>query len=444
MIKKFNEFIAQENLFKHDDKILIAVSGGIDSMTLLHLFNQCNFNFSVAHCNFKLREQESDGDQEFLERFCIDNKIELFVKSFDTKETATMNKVSIQMAARELRYNWFEKTIKENGFSKYATAHNLNDIAETFIINLTRGTGIKGLSGIKAKNGNLVRPLLFAKRTEIESYAKENNINFRHDSSNNETKYLRNAIRHKIIPVLESLNPSVLDSIKHTTSLLKGAENSYLKEVNHLKKKILKPNGQAIQLDFAEITSHKLNAELMYEIIADHGFSYDIAKKLTGFKSLQAGKTFYSKTHKIVCNRDAFLLIELVDSDCEEYELEMDNEQHELPVKLNFKKLEANNNLEISRNTATATLDFDLLTFPLKIRRWRHGDVFHPFGMKGKKKLSDYFTDQKFSLIDKDNVWLLTSGDEIVWIINHRTDNRFRITQSTKKILEITYKELSE
>lgn len=437
MIEEFYTYIKKENLIDSGDRVLLTISGGIDSMTMLDLFMKSNLKFSLAHCNFSLRGAESDGDQEFLERFVLNNKLELFSKRFDTVEFAKKNNISIQMAARDLRYTWFNKIADEYGFTKIATAHNLNDVVETFFINLTRGTGIHGLTGIKPKNNNIIRPLLFAKRKQIKKYSFENNVSYREDSSNAETKYLRNAIRHKIIPVLEELNPSFIDSVGHTTTILKSAEDSFNKHINEIKKDVISTENGSIFLSIDRLTELDINPALLFELLNPYGFTFDTITRLLRAIKSQPGKVFYSHTHKLVIDRKSLIIQELSTIESEEYLIAENQEELKYPLELSLKQIEVDEAFSIVRNRSVATFDADKLCFPLKLRRWKHGDIFHPFGMKGKKKLSDYFTDQKLSIIAKENIWILCCGEEIIWVVNHRSDNRYMVTKNTKRVLQI-------
>lgn len=439
MINKFKQYIAQEGLFAPDEKILLAVSGGIDSMTLLDLCMKAGFNIGIAHCNFKLRDAESDGDQEFIQKFALQHHLEIFIKIFNTKQYADDHKISIQMAARDLRYHWFQKLAAENKFDKIAVAHNLNDVVETFFINLTRGTGIKGLTGIKPLLGNIARPLLFAKRKEIKQYAIEHHIVYREDSSNSETKYLRNSIRHKIIPEFEHLNPSFLESVMGTISILKSAENTWNQQIDKHRQELIVPKDGAFRIGISSLDALKISPAEMFELLQPFGFSFDAIQKILSGPQKQPGKLFYSSTHKLLIDREYLIISELTELDNEEYLIKKGTGFMNAPINLTFNELIIEPGFDITRNRSVATFDADKLVFPLKLRKWKQGDFFYPFGMKGKKKLSDYFTDQKISIIDKEKTWLLLSEENIIWIVNHRTDNRYKVDRSTKTVLQITF-----
>lgn len=442
MIEAFHKYNLENQLIDSGDKILLTVSGGIDSMTMFHLFSTLNYSFGIAHCNFNLRGEESDRDEQFVKSSIEGMSLQLFTKSFDTKKFAQENKLSIQMAARKLRYEWFEEIALKYGFTKIATAHNLNDLAETFLINLTRSTGIKGLTGIKPRAGKIIRPLLFATRKQIEQYTKENCIDFREDSSNAETKYLRNAIRHKLIPELIKMNPSFLQGIVHTTDLLNDAESIYRKHIKQLKNASLTVKGDVHVIKRAPLRDQNITPALLYEILNEYGFSYDAAKKISCAAEGQSGIMFFSQSHTLLLNRDEILITELNKNETrDKYIIDSLTDTEHLPINLAITKHRIDNTFAIPKLNNHAIFDAQLIKFPLILRKWRNGDFFYPFGMKGRKKLSDYFTDHKFSLLDKKNTWLLTTDDDILWIINHRTDNRYKITGKSKSALHIVFME---
>lgn len=437
MKEQFLAFIKEQDLFNPKDKILLTISSGIDSMTMLHLFQQCGFDIAIAHCNFSLRGAESDGDEELISRTAQELGIPFHINRFETLKYADENKISIQMAARDLRYKWFDRLAKENNYAKIATAHNANDVVETMLINLTRGTGIHGLTGISVKNNHIIRPILFASRKDITSYASENNLSFREDSSNAETKYLRNAIRHEIIPQFEKLNPSFLKGVIHTAAILNDAEQVFNNHIKNLESRIITQKGTLVSIEIPALKSNKVSAAQLYEIISAYNFTFDTTERMLLNINNQPGATYFSDTHKMVKDRTAYILYPLTENEHEEYLINEDLLTFDGPLKLNIQRLPADKNFTLRRNREVGNFDFDKLQFPLKLRHWRKGDFFYPFGMRGRKKLSDYFSDQKVSIPEKENTWLLCSGDDIIWVVNHRTDNRFCITNSTKEVLQV-------
>ncbi|MBN2817883.1 MAG: tRNA lysidine(34) synthetase TilS [Bacteroidales bacterium] len=440
MQNRFQKFINEKNLLTPADEVLLTVSGGRDSMAMLHLFLQSEYKIGVAHCNFNLRGNESDTDQEFVKEFCGKHKIRFYAISFETAGYAKENNLSIQMAARELRYNWFNKIANECGYSKIATAHNLNDLAETFFINLTRKSGIKGLTGIPVKNGIIIRPLLFAGREEINNYIIKNQIPYREDSSNAQTKYLRNSIRHNIIPEFEKISPNFLESVETSTRLLNESNRIYTRFIDKLKQQILREIKDYVGIKISDLAEHQVSAEIMYEIISDYGFTYDNARNIIESINNQPGLTFMSDSYKLIKDRELLIIKEIKESDSKEYIIHSENREITTPIKLSFSKKKLTPDFEVNKINKIASFDADKILFPLSLRRWKMGDYFYPFGMDGKKKLSDFFVDKKLSLIEKEDVWVLSAGDDIIWVVNYRSDNRFRITKSTKTVLEIESK----
>jgi tRNA(Ile)-lysidine synthase len=437
LYKKFINNIDKLGLIRPDEKLLLTVSGGIDSISMFNLFLESDFSFAVAHCNFQLRGDESEGDQQFVENLAAKHQVKCFSVRFDTKEYAVKNKISIQMAARELRYNWFEKIATENGFDKISTAHNLNDVVETFLINLTRGSGLKGLSGIKSANGKIIRPLLFASRDEIEEYAGSIDIAYREDSSNSETKYLRNAIRHKIIPEFEKLNPSVLQSVLHSSRIISEASKVLDNRIEDVKNSLIRYNGELKLISISRLKELKISPEFFFEIISEYGFSFDSTVKILESLDNQPGISFYSEKFQLLKDREELIIKELNDLPADDYLLGPEIIFLEHPVRFDIKKFVISDVTEIKKEKQYATFDLEKLKFPLKLRKWHNGDFFYPFGLDGRKKVSDYFTDHKFSIFEKENTWLLVSGNDIIWIVGQRIDNRYKMTEKTKEILQI-------
>jgi len=439
MIKAFEEYIEKENLISTEESILIAVSGGIDSMVLLNLFQKSfKGRFAVAHCNFTLRGIESDLDEEFVADYCAKNQLKLFTKRFHTEDYAIKKGISIQMAARDLRYEWFNELALENAFDKIALAQHLDDQVETFFINLIRGTGIAGIHGILPLNGNLIRPLLFANRKMIQQYRIENNIPFREDQSNKSDKYIRNYIRHNISTEFEKLSPNFAFTLNENIARFKEVEDFYKSVIRkNLTNIITQKQGNTI-IDIAELKKLDFIELHLRELLSDKAFNNDTINKVSmGLNQALSGKVFESKTHELLFNRDKIIIREKLKSNQKEYLINKED-QNLKDLNLKFEKIENNLSSFITPSNI-AYFDFDKLKFPLKIRKWQKSDSFIPFGMKGRKKLSDFFIDKKLSNFEKEDLWLLMSDDEIVWIINYRTDERFRITKNTKTIYKITF-----
>ena len=433
MLEEFKKHIASNfsNLMEHE--FLLACSGGIDSVVLAHICHVLNLNFSIAHCNFKLRGKESDADEKFVEELAISYAKSYYVTSFNTNEYILENKVSLQVAARELRYNWFAKIMEENAIATLVTAHHADDNLETFLINLSRGSGIEGLTSIPEKTPSISRPLLPFSRDQILRYADENTLAWREDKSNQETKYLRNKIRHKIVPELKELHPTFLANFKASQNYLK--QTSVLLEgiIRTIRKSLFHELNGVYEIEVGALEKLDPLEPYIYHLFKPYGFS-DTKAIIELFTAL-SGKELYSRTHRLLKNRTHLLLQKLQSVVKENYFIEQNQPQIIDPITL--KIFEVNKVGVIA--PSIVYIDADLLQFPLEVRKWKTGDYLHPFGMKGVKKLSKYYKDEKYSLIDKENQWLLCSEDKIVWVIGKRADDRFKVTEKTKKIMAITY-----
>ncbi len=402
-------------------KYILALSGGIDSMVLADMLLQAKAEFVLAHCNFHLRGEESDGDEQFVREFAERNGLMLYVKQFDTLNYAEEHKLSIEMAARELRYAWFEELRQQLSCDYIAVAHHADDQLETFFINLLRGSGIRGLKGMQSINGHVIRPLLDLSRAEIQQYAIENGIKWREDHTNAETQFLRNKIRHELLPVIDSISKegraSILKSISHLAS-----ENELYRElVDEKLFQIVKKDGEV------QKTSHlsPLTPQLLFEWLRDYGFNSDQVHFIYEAMNGQPGTIFFSPTHKVTIERDGVELTPI----CQH-----DNTQ----VELVYEQHPNDDNFVIDKSPEVAQLDYDKLTFPLKLRMWQAGDRFYPLGMKGSRLLSDFMKDLKFTTRQKEECQVLTTAkDEIVWVVGRRVDERFKVTDKTKTILKI-------
>lgn len=440
MFDRFIKNINQKQLIEPAQKVLLAVSGGIDSMVLFHLFEKSGLEYGIAHCNFQLRGDESDGDENFVREQVQQHGIPAFFESFDTREYADLKGISIEMAARELRYGFFERIRIENHYDYIVTAHHQDDLIETFFLNLSRKTGIKGLTGIKEIKGKVLRPLLFASRAEIEQYAAQNYIEYREDSSNNEDVFQRNFLRLKILPLFSELNPSFKKNFLASVQNLKAAEEVYLGSMNAEKVKVRTTEGEKARISIFEL-KHSLYPEtLLHEILSEYGFNSAVIDEVYQSLETESGKQFYSKTHRVVKDReDLFISRMAVEEEEKLYYIEENDIELFAPMNLAIEKLNAVD-FEIIRDSRVACINRDEVNFPLLIRKWKHGDYFQPLGMTGFKKLSDFFIDQKIPLHEKENTWLLCSGKKIIWIMGHRLDNRFKVTPETEQVLKIEIK----
>ncbi|MFV7235382.1 tRNA lysidine(34) synthetase TilS [Flavobacterium sp. ZB4R12] len=433
MIEKLKNHIALNFPLLETKKLLLATSGGLDSMVMAHLFHKLNYEIALAHCNFQLRGMESFGDQNFVQEYAATNSIPLFVTQFDTKAFAEDYKLSTQVAARKLRYNWFYELLDTEKFDYILTAHHADDNLETFIINLTRGTGLEGLTGIPEQNEKVIRPLLLFSRQEIETYAKENTIQWREDSSNTSDKYLRNKIRHHLVPMLKELNPNFLSSFHKTQTYLQEAQAMVEDASIIVYQQVAKRDEDNIYFDLNQLKKLPNYKSYLYQWLKEFGFSawddiYDLVES-------QSGKQVFSPEFRLLKDRD-FLILSPMNfvNEKEEYLIDENQKEVKIPLNLSFCKVA---DISIVSNK-TIFVDANKLQFPLVLRHWNDGDVFQPFGMEGKsKKVSKLFKDEKLSLIDKENTWLLCSNNEIVWVVGIRQDERFRIENSTQNILKI-------
>ncbi|WP_282135642.1 tRNA lysidine(34) synthetase TilS [Seonamhaeicola maritimus] len=436
MLEPFKNHILSNLSFLNNARLLIAISGGVDSVVLTHLCYQLGLDISLAHCNFNLRGKESDGDEEFVVQLADNLDIEAFTESFNTEGYASENKMSIQMAARELRYYWFDELAQQLGFDYILTAHHADDNLETFLINFSRGTGLDGLTGIPEVNNKFVRALLPFSRENVIDYAKANNLIWRVDSSNASTKYLRNKLRHEVIPILKEINPSLLQSYQSTINNLSDATDIVEDHLElFFEDAVESIEDNKMTFNVSEFKKQNNPRAYLFETFKDYGFTeWNDALNLL---DAQSGKYILSSTHRLIKHQDNLLLSEIVPGELIEITIRDSNQEIETPFGvLSFSEVD-----EIENNSITAIyVDKALLKFPLLIRQWKVGDVFFPFGMKGKKKVSKYFKDEKLSLLDKESTLLLCSEDNIVWVVNRRADNRFRVTEETIEIIKIELK----
>jgi tRNA(Ile)-lysidine synthase len=439
MLAKFTTFIRDKELARQNDKILMAVSGGIDSMVMASLFLRAGYLTGIAHCNFSLRGKESDLDEELVKDFAGKHNAVFHSERFNTKEYAASKGISIQMAARELRYSWFEKIRSENGYSSVAVAHNFNDNTETLLLNLVRGTGITGLTGIKPRSNNIIRPLLFAKRSEIEEYSAAHGIVFREDRSNSDTKYLRNKIRHKVLPLLRELNPSVEDTLGETILRLTGINELVSDITARLRKELSEENGYSVLFDVNKLSPYCSNSSLIYELFRPYGSSGVPVDDLINIINGRTGSMVTTASHTILKDRELLIVRPLTEPDDAALIFNGIDELAGSGLFSEVVLLDADPHFIIPPAREVHCLDAGSLRFPLEVRHWRKGDSFYPLGMNNMKKLSDYFTDRKFSLFDKESALLLISGGTVAAILGERTDNRFRIGSSTSKILKLTF-----
>ncbi|SNR14646.1 tRNA(Ile)-lysidine synthase [Tenacibaculum jejuense] len=435
MLQDFKFHIEDDFPFLKETPFLIAVSGGIDSVVLCHLFHDLKYNFAIAHCNFKLRGEASDADEDFVKNLGKKLKVEVLIASFETEKYVTKEKLSIQIAARELRYNWFEKLIKERGFSHVLTAHHADDNLETFFINLTRGSGLDGLIGIPKVNKNIARPLLKFSREAIEKYALSNKIEWREDASNAEQKYLRNKIRHRLIPILKEINPNILNSFERVSQNLSESKKIVDDKVSEISEKILEIDGDLIKISVSEVLKLSNPKVYLYQLLKEYNFTeWNNVKDL--LKS-QTGKVVTSKTHELLRDRDFLLLNKRNLNESLKTQQEIGIGTFKIDDKTTIIIEKSLKNEATGKNSIL--VNKNLVTFPMIIKKWEVGDFFYPTGMKGKKKVSKFFKDHKLSKFEKERTWLLcTKENEIIWIVGYRQDRRFTASVSSKDVLKIS------
>ena len=437
MISKLNEHILKDFPFLAKSKLLIAISGGIDSVVLVHSLHTLGYQIALAHVNFQLRGAESDKDVNFINALAQELQIPVFIHKMDTNAYAVTNKVSIQMAAREIRYTWFERILEEKKYDYVLTAHHLDDSIETFFINLNRSAGLDGLTGIPQQNSKIIRPLLPFLRDQIVAYAKQNKLSWREDASNASTKYLRNKIRHDLIPILMDINPEFKKAFLASQKHLKKSQSLVHDYISIVKPTVWKESDDLIYISLKEILSLPNPDPVLYELLKEYGFTqwddvYDLVQA-------QSGKQVFSPTHFLLKDRE-YLILGVINIEKREKTREKRQIGDKFEIQNSEFRIETVAVEEFdSRLNNTEYIDKSKINFPLFVRKWQEGDYFYPLGMEGRKKISDFLIDQKIAQIEKEKIWLLCdSNDNIIWVIGKRLDNRFKITKNTTEVLKIT------
>lgn len=436
MQAQFDRHLKNRFPFMRGKKILLAISGGIDSVVLAVLCKNAHLDFAMAHCNFHLRGKESDGDEAFVENLANEWGIEVFVQPFDTEKYARENKISIQVAARELRYEWFQNLATELGFDYIFTAHHADDNLETFLIHTIRGTGLEGLTGIPERNENILRPLLIFSRKDIHDFAESEEISWREDSSNASKKYLRNKIRHDVLPVLKAENSQLLETFANTQKYLQEASGLLKEYTGILYDEIIEEIDRELHFDIEKIQEKSTPKAVLYQLLKPFGFTewenvYDLLLA-------QSGKMVFSATHRLVKDRGKLILTENPLETSEEQEIQIPYEVRDVVFPLG--KLTIFEAEKFQKSTQNEIyVDKNTIKFPLKLRKWKNGDYFYPFGMTGRKKVSAFLKDEKFSLTEKEKIWVLLSGNEIMWIVGQRADDRFKVEPNSAQILKIIF-----
>ena len=441
LLDSFQRYIDENDLATHDDRILLTVSGGVDSMVMLSLFTRCGYRVGVAHCNFQLRGAESDEDEVLVEDEAKKHGAAFYNRRFETRAEMERTGESMEMAARRLRYAWFDALSREHGYTAIAIAHHADDSIETFFINLLRGTGLRGLTGISTQVGKVIRPLLFASRKEILEYAVQNRIPFREDSSNRSTKYLRNKIRLGLIPRIREINPKFTDLMRRNIERLTDTQLFIEAAVAHMREEVVTQADGIATIHVERIEAAYPRNFAVYELLSSqYGFKGDVCDALCRALSEAAtGRRFYAREYVATVDRGRILVERIAPGDACEVTVEQGTQRSYCGnMVLYFEACDIDDIRAYDVPEQVALLDADLLRYPLRLRRWREGDTFIPFGMEGRKKVSDYLIDRKVSLPEKQRQFVLLSGDEIVWLVGRRIDDRYRLTPDTENVLRIT------
>ncbi|HEY0651984.1 MAG TPA: tRNA lysidine(34) synthetase TilS [Chryseosolibacter sp.] len=435
MVEQLLLHIQRHQLCKTTDKILLAVSGGVDSMVMLDLFRQVGFQIGVAHCNFQLRADDSAADESLVQRICLELHIPFYSRRFDTASFAEEHGLSIQVAARQLRYNFFAEVARNNGYAFIATAHHLNDSIETVLLNLARGTGIQGLSGIAVKNDRIIRPMLFATREQIVRYAENNSLEWREDTSNAHDDYQRNFIRHHLTPLFLKLNPNFEKTFQKNMERISGAFEMVQLHLGNFRKASIHQRDGVMHISKPDLKTHVHGDVLLWELLKSKGFNYEQCCDM--LSTSQPGKQFLTPSHRVLADRDFFIVTErdetaILNVLIERGQEVVSNGYEEL--RLSMKSDGVNT---ITHDSSCAQWDASKITFPLRWRKWEEGDTFQPLGMKGHKKLSDFLIDCKIPIAQKERVTVVESGGRIVWVVGLRISDDAKITSSTSASLEV-------
>lgn len=432
----FNKNLVNNGIIPGGQSLLLAVSGGIDSMVMCALFLQSNIPFAVGHCNFQLRGEEADKDEQLVKDWCDTYNIRFHNVRFDTQAKVDEWKKGIQETARILRYEWLEKIRAEHNYDFIATAHHANDNAETLLMNLFKGTGISGLHGIQPVNGNIIRPLLFAAKKDIVAYVQENNISYRDDASNATDKYTRNDIRLNILPVIEQSFPQVIDNLNNSIRRFAEAEILYNREIERERKKLLEQRGNDYYIPIRKLKLRTPLHTICYELFKPYDFTPAQVPHLVNLMNSESGHYVASPTHRVIHNREFLIITAIATTDTDFIKIDtVPATIQAAGVQFSF---EYKDKVTVTDDSNTALINATKLEEPLILRRWKQGDYFYPLGMgMKKKKLSRYMVDKKIPLHEKENIWVLESNRRIVWVAGYRLDERFKVTDTTTQVLVV-------
>lgn len=437
LLQRYKNFIQANQLFTTSDRLLLAVSGGLDSVVLCELCKQAGYDFSIAHCNFQLREADSDRDEEFVNGLAQRYKVNFHLVKFETKKFAEENKLSTQEAARNLRYNWFEEIRVKNDYRYILTAHHADDNIETVLMKFFRGTGVRGMRGIESKKGSIVRPLLFARRKQLEEFLAEQQLEFVSDYTNQQDDYTRNYFRNQMIPMIEKSMPGASENILSNIDRFREVEQLYQQALDMHKKQLLERKRNEIHIPVLKLKQREPLQTIVYEIIRDFGFSSAQTPDVISLLDSDTGKYVKSSSHQVIRNRK-WLVIAPLQPILSEIVMIEEGQAFAQCAMMSFQLwMEEASEIRIPTSNQDACLDAYAIKFPLLLRRWKQGDYFYPQGMQKKKKLSRFFIDLKLSKSEKENTWVLESDKKIIWVVGHRIDDRFKITDKTKNVLVI-------
>ncbi|MFZ4726681.1 MAG: tRNA lysidine(34) synthetase TilS [Paludibacter sp.] len=438
MQQKVQNYIEKHKLLTPNGLVIVGVSGGADSIALLNILVSLGYDCVIAHCNFHLRMAESDRDEAFVRKIASDLKLPFYHIDFETSKYASEHNISIEMAARDLRYVWFYELLDNLKAQAIVVAHHADDSIETMLMNLVRGTGLRGLTGIANRNEKVVRPLLCCSRLEVENYLKSNYLLHIVDSSNAELNFQRNKFRNQVLPLLEEINPSVRHTLYESLDRFDGTLAIYEQALETIEKEVVDKKTETIRFNIDALKKQANIPTVLYELIHPYGFGNSTVKQISEQIDGESGKMFYSSSYQILKDREFLILNKIEDFNDKQYTIFDKEEFISEPIQLTINKFDISADFLVSKAKNKVHFDAEKLTFPLQLRRWQEGDSFYPFGMNQRKKVSDFFIDNKINRLEKEKSWLLISDNEIVWIIGYRTDNRFKVTEETKKLIEIS------